>query len=55
MRRRRADQAGPRVRRIHTVDNGLARNRYWYEIEDREVSYGEIGAPRPTSPGPRSP
>ncbi|MFF4828558.1 Ku protein [Streptomyces sp. NPDC001212] len=32
-----------RFRRIHTVDNGLVRNRYWCEIEDREVSYGEIG------------
>ncbi|MFF9128526.1 Ku protein [Streptomyces sp. NPDC014889] len=30
-------------RRIHTVDNGLVRNRYWCELEDREVSYGEIG------------
>ncbi|MFB7575609.1 Ku protein [Streptomyces sp. NPDC056165] len=32
-----------RFRRIHTADNGLVRNRYWCEIEDREVSYGEIG------------
>ncbi|MFD4977398.1 Ku protein [Streptomyces sp. NPDC058424] len=32
-----------RFRRIHTVDNGLVRNRYWCEIEDREISYGEIG------------
>ncbi|MFB6961685.1 Ku protein [Streptomyces sp. NPDC056309] len=34
---------GVRFCRIHTVDNGLVRNRYWCEIEDREVSYGEIG------------
>ncbi|MFB7116039.1 hypothetical protein ACFCYR_45600, partial [Streptomyces sp. NPDC056291] len=41
----RADQAGPRVRfrRIHTVDSGLVCNRYWCEIEDPEVSCGEIG------------
>ncbi|MET8955382.1 non-homologous end joining protein Ku [Streptomyces sp. NPDC004393] len=32
-----------RFRRIHTADSGLVRNRYWCEIEDREVSYGEIG------------
>ncbi|MER5549915.1 Ku protein [Streptomyces sp. NPDC002589] len=32
-----------RFRRIHTADNGLVRNRYWCEVEDREVSYGEIG------------
>ncbi|MGW4824620.1 non-homologous end joining protein Ku [Streptomyces sp. NPDC004227] len=32
-----------RFHRIHTVDNGLVHNRYWCEIEDREVSYGEIG------------
>jgi DNA end-binding protein Ku len=32
-----------RFRRIHTVDNGLVRNRYWCEVEDREVSFGEIG------------
>ena len=32
-----------RFRRIHTVDNGLVRNRYWCEIEDRPVSFGEIG------------
>ncbi|MFJ2736061.1 Ku protein [Streptomyces sp. NPDC087317] len=32
-----------RFRRIHTADNALVRNRYWCEIEDREVSYGEIG------------
>ncbi|MFJ6564698.1 Ku protein [Streptomyces sp. NPDC091412] len=32
-----------RFRRIHTGDNGLVRNRYWCEIEDREISYGEIG------------
>ncbi|MGW3029169.1 Ku protein [Streptomyces sp. NPDC001221] len=32
-----------RFRRIHTADNSLVRNRYWCEIEDREVSYGEIG------------
>ncbi|MEV5084696.1 Ku protein [Streptomyces sp. NPDC056159] len=32
-----------RLRRIHSIDNGLVRNRYWCEIEDREVSYGEIG------------
>jgi DNA end-binding protein Ku len=32
-----------RFRRIHTVDNGLVRNRYWCEVEDRPVSYGEIG------------
>ncbi|WEO92692.1 Ku protein [Streptomyces sp. FXJ1.172] len=32
-----------RFRRIHTVDGGLVRNRYWCEVEDREVSYGEIG------------
>jgi DNA end-binding protein Ku len=30
-------------RRIHTADNGLVRNHYWCEIEDREVSYGQIG------------
>ncbi|WP_281155577.1 Ku protein [Streptomyces sp. HYC2] len=32
-----------RFRRIHTLDNGLVRNRYWCEVEDREDSYGEIG------------
>lgn len=32
-----------RFRRIHTVDNGLVRNRYWCEQEDREVTFGEIG------------
>ncbi|MGW1622717.1 non-homologous end joining protein Ku [Streptomyces sp. NPDC002172] len=30
-------------RRIHTADNGLVRNRYWCEAEDREVTFGEIG------------
>lgn len=33
---------GVRFRRIHLADNGLVRNR-WCEIEDRPVSYGEIG------------
>ncbi|MFE4413614.1 Ku protein [Streptomyces sp. NPDC056821] len=53
MRRPRADQAGPRVRfhLIHTIDNGLVRNRYWCEIEDREVSYGEIGQGYETAGG----
>ena len=32
-----------RFRRIHTADNGLVRNRYWCEQEDREVTFGEIG------------
>ncbi|MFJ5901761.1 Ku protein [Streptomyces sp. NPDC093064] len=40
-----------RFRRIHTVDNGLVRNRYWCEIEDREVSYGEIGQGYETAGG----
>ncbi|MFF8432343.1 Ku protein [Streptomyces sp. NPDC016566] len=30
-------------RRIHLADNGLVRNRYLCEQEDREVSYSEIG------------
>jgi DNA end-binding protein Ku len=34
---------GVRFRRIHLADNGLVRNRYWCEIEDRPASYGEIG------------
>ncbi|WP_330461656.1 hypothetical protein OIB37_35240 [Streptomyces sp. NBC_00820] len=32
-----------RFRRIHTADQGLVRNRYWCESEDREVTFGEIG------------
>ncbi|MFD3932639.1 Ku protein [Streptomyces sp. NPDC058614] len=32
-----------RFRRIHTDDGSLVRNRYWCEVEDREVTYGEIG------------
>ncbi|MFE4415577.1 Ku protein [Streptomyces sp. NPDC056821] len=40
-----------RFRRIHTLDNGLVRNRYWCEIEDREVSYGEIGQGYETAGG----
>jgi DNA end-binding protein Ku len=32
-----------RFRRIHTVDNGLVRNKFWCEVEDREVSFGEMG------------
>ncbi|MGW7410025.1 non-homologous end joining protein Ku [Streptomyces sp. NPDC054833] len=32
-----------RFRRIHIADNGLVRNRYWCEQEDREVTFGEIG------------
>ncbi|MER8225394.1 Ku protein [Streptomyces sp. NPDC094143] len=32
-----------RFRRIHTADHGLVRNRYWCEVEDREVTFGEIG------------
>jgi DNA end-binding protein Ku len=34
---------GVRFRRIDLADYGLVRNRYWCEIEDRPVSYGEIG------------
>jgi DNA end-binding protein Ku len=29
-------------RRIHTADSGQVR-RYWCEVEDREVTFGEIG------------
>ncbi|MGW3513833.1 hypothetical protein ACWDMZ_41760, partial [Streptomyces sp. NPDC000994] len=29
-----------RFRRIHTPDNGLVRNRYWCDAEDREVTFG---------------
>ncbi|MFE4823772.1 Ku protein [Streptomyces sp. NPDC056704] len=32
-----------RFRQIHTADNGLVRNHYWCEEEDREVTFGEIG------------
>ncbi|MFJ2723124.1 Ku protein [Streptomyces sp. NPDC087437] len=32
-----------RFRRIHTADNALVRNRYWCQMEDREVTFGEIG------------
>jgi DNA end-binding protein Ku len=32
-----------RFRRIHTADRGRVRNRYWCEVEDREVTFGEIG------------
>ncbi|MHA5052166.1 Ku protein [Streptomyces sp. SD15] len=32
-----------RFRRIRTADNGLVRNRYWCDAEDREVTFGEIG------------
>jgi DNA end-binding protein Ku len=31
-----------RFRRIHTVDNGLVRNRYWCEVEDREGVLTEL-------------
>ncbi|MGW4825086.1 Ku protein [Streptomyces sp. NPDC004227] len=32
-----------RFRRIHTPDNSPMRNRFWCEVEDREVTFGEIG------------
>ncbi|MHA5053357.1 hypothetical protein [Streptomyces sp. SD15] len=42
-----------RFRRIRTADNGLVRNRYWWDAEDREVTFGEIG--RGYEPVPRTP
>ncbi|MER6093395.1 Ku protein [Streptomyces bluensis] len=37
------DDHSVRFRRIHTADRGLVRNRYWCEVEDREISFAEIG------------
>ncbi|MFJ9871390.1 Ku protein [Streptomyces sp. NPDC101165] len=37
------EERSVRFRRIHLADNGLVRNRYVCQEEDREVSYAEIG------------
>ncbi|MFB7110946.1 Ku protein [Streptomyces sp. NPDC056190] len=39
---RGASRSAHRIPSI-TADNGLVRNRYWCEVEDREVTFGEIG------------
>ncbi|MER7407843.1 Ku protein [Streptomyces sp. NPDC000070] len=43
---RASEDHSVRFRRIHTADRGLVRNRYWCEVEDREVTFGEIGRAR---------